>query len=202
MELLPVCLDCTCAPAATSGPGLLWDGGSGSQSRLRCLWDRRFRSCCSSGGTRGGCYTKPSGHFWLGLTTRRGLLWRTRVWLRPTFWCGRLGCWHTINQSIEHHAHTVLFICCFWKKGNLSNHSDHEQLKSFSDFCFHIYLEMWRLTCCAAVRPVRAGRLEETWKHRFVLFLWHDILYVQKVPYRIDVSPVWDVVQFCFISLF
>lgn len=106
------CSDCTYAPAATGGPWLLWDGGSGSQGGLRSLWHRWFGTHWSPRGTRGGRSPETRDRFRLGLTTRRGLLWRTNglVWFinratgRPAFWsCGLgLGCW---PMQKKNHAH-------------------------------------------------------------------------------------------------
>lgn len=104
---------CTYAPAAAGGPRLLGDGGSSSQRGLCSLWHRWFRTYWSPRGTWRRRSPETKGRFRPGLTTRRGLLRRARVWFinrasgRPAFWNGGLGlaCWEIKRMKKLIHNH-------------------------------------------------------------------------------------------------
>lgn len=103
--------DCTYALAAAVGPGLLWDGGPGSQGGLRPLGHRWFWTHRPPGGSCGGRGPETRDQFGLGLTTWRVPLRRTRVgfnsWARwrPVLWSARFGDWRVKEtRSVMHVA--------------------------------------------------------------------------------------------------
>lgn len=152
--------DSTYAPAAIRGPRLLRDCGSSSQSRLCSLWHRWFGTYWSPRGTRGRRSSETRSWLGLSLTAWWGLLWRSRVGLvngttgRPAFWSGglRLGCFTRVTMKKKN---LIFIVLLYWK---------HQKDSCIFSSKVSGISRRKKLTCCIAVRSVRAGRLEQTKK--------------------------------------